>query len=67
MLLGFFLLRLLFISTIRPCMEHCYHVWAGAPFFWNCQASYKNEYAGPLVLLLLPLLNPWLIIEMWPA
>ena len=20
----------LYISTIRPCMEYCYHVWAGA-------------------------------------
>ena len=25
-------------STIRPCMEHGCHVWAGAPCFasWNC-------------------------------
>ena len=28
---------------------------------------YKNEYAGLLVFHLLPLLNPWLIVEMWPA
>ena len=34
---------------------------------WNCQTSYKNEYAGLLVLHLLLLLNPWLIVEMWPA
>ena len=34
---------------------------------WNCQTSYKNEYVGLLVLHLLLLLNPWLIVEMWPA
>ena len=22
---------LLYKSTMRPCMEYCYHVWAGAP------------------------------------
>ena len=31
------------------------------------KTSYKKEYAGLLVLHLLLLLNPWLIIEMWPA
>ena len=34
---------------------------------WNCWTSYKNEYAGLLVLHLLLFLNPWLIVEMWPA
>ena len=34
---------------------------------WNCWISYKNGYAGLLVLHLLLLLNPWLIVEMWPA
>ena len=35
---------------------------------WNCQISYKNRYAGLLVLHLLPLLNPWwLIVTMQPA
>ena len=33
---------------------------------WNCWISYKNGYAGLLVLHLLPLLNPLLIIKMWP-
>ena len=32
---------------------------------WNCQASYKNEYAGLLVLHLLLLMNLWLIVKMW--
>ena len=27
---------------------------------WNCWISYRNRYAGLLVLHLLPLLNPWL-------
>ena len=28
---SFFLLRLLFISTIQLCMEYCCHVWTGTP------------------------------------
>ena len=32
-----------------------------------CQVSYRNKYAGLLVQHLLPLLNPWLIVEMQPA
>ena len=53
----------LYKSTIRPCMEYCCHIWAGAP---SCYLELL-EYAGLLVLHLLLLLNPWLIIEMWPA
>ena len=30
---------------------------------WNCQIRYKNVFVGLLVLHLLPLLNPWLIVE----
>ena len=30
---------------MRPCVECCCHVWA-----WNCWISYKNYYAGLLVL-----------------
>ena len=51
-------------STIRPCMEYCCDVWAGAPATWNCWISYRNGYVGLLVLQLLPLLNLWLIVEM---
>ena len=47
----------LYKSTIRSCMEYCFHVCAGAP---SC-------YLELLVLHLLLLLNTWLIIEMWPA
>ena len=31
---------------------------------WNCQTSYRNEYAGLLVFHCLLLLNSWLIIKM---
>ena len=55
----------LYRSTIRPCMEYCCYFWlALLVATWNCWISYKNEYAGPLVLHLLPLLKPWLIFEM---
>ena len=55
-------------STIRPCMEYCCHVWAGAPScFLELVDKLKDGYAEPLVLHLLPLLNPWLIVEMQPA
>ena len=41
----------LYKSTIRPCMEYCCHIWAGA----------QNRRL--LVLHLLLLLNPWLIVK----
>ena len=31
---------------------------------WNCWISYRNGYVGLLVLHLLPLLNPWLMVQM---
>ena len=34
---------------------------------WNCWISYKNEYAGLMILHLLHLLNTWLMVEMYPA
>ena len=48
------------------------HVWNTAVMFglvllvatWNCWISYRNGYVGLLVLHLLPLLNPWHIVEM---
>ena len=65
---SFFLLRLLCISINLPYT----HAWNTAVMSglmpvvatWKCWISYKNKYAGLLVLHLLPLLNPWLIIEM---
>ena len=66
-----FLLRLLCISINLP---HT-HVWNTVVISgllplvatWNCWTSYKNKYAGLLVLHLLLHLNPRLIIEMWPV
>ena len=60
----------LYKSTIRPCMEYCCHVWAAAPSSYLDlldKLQKRNGYAGLLVLHLLLLLNPWLIVEMWPA
>ena len=55
----------LYKSTIRPCMEYCCHVWAGAP---SCYLELLNKLQkrilGLLVLHLLPFLNLWLIVEM---
>ena len=42
----------LYKSAIRPCMEYCCHVWVTL-ITWNLKTSYKNEYAGLLVLHLL--------------
>ena len=55
-LLSFFLMRLLCISINLPQ----YHGFAPT---WNCYESYKNRYAGLLVLHLLPHLSPWFIVE----
>ena len=66
--INFFLLRLFCISINLPYG----HAWntvfmsgLALPFAtWNCSISSKNRYAGLLVLHLLPLLNPWLIVQM---
>ena len=47
----------LYKSTIRPCMEYCCHIWASAP---NC-------YLNPVGPSLAASLEPWVIVEMWPA
>ena len=58
----------LYKSTIRPSMEYCSHVWAGAPScYLDLLDKLQKRYAELLVLHLLLLLNPWLIVEMWPA
>ena len=58
----------LYKSKIRQCMEYRCHVWLKSLVAnWNCYISYGNEYAGLLVFVLLLLLNPWLIVEMWPV
>ena len=51
--------------TIQPCMEYYFHVWLVLlNAAWICWISYKNGYAGLLVLLSLLLSKTWLIIEM---
>ena len=58
----------LYKSTIRLCMEYCCHVWAGASScYLELLDKLQNRYAGLLVLHLLLLLNPWLIVKIWPA
>ena len=58
----------LYKSTIRPCIEYCCHVWAGAPScYLDLLDKLQKRYAGLLVLHFLLLLNPWLIVEMWPT
>ena len=57
----------LYKSTIRPCMEYCCHVWAGAPSCYLDLLDKLQKRICRIVLHLLLLLNPWLIIEMWPA
>ena len=55
----------LYKSTIRPCMNTVVMSVMGSIIAtWNCKTSYKNEYAGLLVIYLLFLLNPWLIVKM---
>ena len=61
--------KFLLCSSIN---QQCGHVWntfamTGLVLLvatWNCWISYRNGYAGLLVLHLLPLLNHWLIVEM---
>ena len=48
----------LYKSTIWPCMEYCFHAWAGAPSCHLGILNYRNSYVALLVLDLRPLLNP---------
>ena len=58
----------LYKSTICPCMEYCCHIWTGAP---SCYLESLDKLqkricrtVGPSLALVL---NPWLIVKMWPA
>ena len=51
----------LYKSTIRECMEYCCHVWAGAS---SCYLELLDKLQKRICRTLLPLLNPWLIVEM---
>ena len=54
----------LYKFSIRPCMEYCCHIWAGAPSRYLELLDYKSWYVGLFDLHLLPLLNPCLIVKM---
>ena len=58
----------LYKSTIRPCMEYCCHVWAGAP---SCYLGLLDKLQKQICRIVGPSLydslNPWLIDEMRPA
>ena len=65
---SFFLLRLFCISINLP-YTHAWNTVAMSGLtvlvtIWNYETSYRNGYAGLLVLHLLPLLNPWPIVKM---
>ena len=66
-----FLVRLLCISINLPYTHAWNTVFMSELVLlvaaWKCCISYKNGYAGMLVLHLLLLLNPWLIDKMQPA
>ena len=58
----------LYKSTIRPCMEYCCHVWAGAPScYLELLDKLQKQLCRTIFLHLLLVLNPWLIIKMGPA
>ena len=55
----------LYKSTIQPCIEYCCHVWAGAPScYLELLDKLQKRICRTVGLHLLPLLNPWLIVEM---
>ena len=58
----------LYKSTIQPCMKCCCHVWAGALscYLKLLDKPHKTDTQDSCSFTC-SLLNPWVIIEMWPA
>ena len=55
----------LYKSTLRPCVEYFYHVWAGAPScYLELLDKIQKQLCRTVGALLLPVLNPGLIVEM---
>ena len=56
----------LYKSTMRPCMEFFFLIWAGAPscYFQLLDKLQKKKGCAGLLVLSLLLLNPWIMIEM---
>ena len=50
------------LEVARPCREYSSHVWVGAP---SCYLDMLDKLQKR-VFSLLSLLNPWVIIEMYP-
>ena len=49
-------------------MEYCCHVWAGAPSYsWAMLDKLQKQICRTVVPSLASSLDPWLIVEMWPA
>ena len=58
----------LYKSIIRSCIEYCCHTWASAPScYLELLDKLEKQIFRLLVLHLLLLLNPRLIVKMWPA
>ena len=58
----------LYKSTIRPCMEYCCHVWAGAlSCFLELLDKLQKRICRTVGPSLAASLNPWLIVGMLPA
>ena len=44
------------------------NIWEGVPScYLELLDTLKNKYAGPLVFHLPVLLNPWIIVKIWPT
>ena len=54
----------LFKSNIRPCMEYCCHVWAGAPNWYLDKLEKRICRIVGLSLAAFTSLEHWLIVEM---
>ena len=54
----------LYKSTIRPCMEYCCHVWAGAPSCYLELLDKLQKWVCRTGPSLAASLEPWLILEM---
>ena len=57
----------LYRSNIWSYMEYFCHIWAGAICYVELLDKLQKGYAGLLALHLLPLSNPWFIVDMYPA
>ena len=54
--------------TIRPCMEYCCHMWAGAcSCYFKMLDKLQNRICRTVGPSLLPFLNPWFTVEMKPV